>query len=204
MGCKRLHTDFFSSLEIVHSKKRPSTEKKRVYTDHLGNVRLSYSDTNKNGSISSDEIIEENNYYPFGLKHKGYNTAINGQSNPYKYNSTELEQSHGLDWYEMPLRSYDPTIARWNRIDPVTHHSLSTYNAFDNNPIYFADPSGGNSGHAVSGGQYHNGRLVMEDGTANFHGASPHDYAAAASSGLYDNNRPVSYTHLTLPTTSRV
>ena len=51
----------------------------------------------------------------------------------------------------MPLRSYDPTIARWNRIDPVTHHSLSTYNGFDNNPIYYADPSGGNSfrgGHA--------------------------------------------------------
>ncbi len=51
----------------------------------------------------------------------------------------------------MPLRSYDPTIARWNRIDPVTHFSLSTYNGFDNNPIYYADPSGGNSfrgGHA--------------------------------------------------------
>ena len=45
----------------------------------------------------------------------------------------------------MPLRSYDPALARWNRIDPVTHHSLSPYNSFDNNPVFYADPSGGNS-----------------------------------------------------------
>ncbi|WP_188618760.1 DUF6443 domain-containing protein, partial [Cloacibacterium rupense] len=44
------------------------------YVDHLGNVRLSYADSNKNGVIDpSTEIIEENNYYPFGLKHSGYN-----------------------------------------------------------------------------------------------------------------------------------
>ncbi len=42
----------------------------------------------------------------------------------------------------MPLRQYDPTIARWTSIDPVTHFSNSTYNAFDNNPIVIADPSG--------------------------------------------------------------
>ncbi|RZK61317.1 MAG: RHS repeat-associated core domain-containing protein, partial [Pedobacter sp.] len=43
------------------------------YADHLGNIRLSYTDTDKNGIATSNEIIEENNYYPFGLKHKGYN-----------------------------------------------------------------------------------------------------------------------------------
>ncbi|WP_317207637.1 hypothetical protein [Chryseobacterium sp. MEBOG07] len=36
------------------------------YTDHLGNVRISYA---KNGA--GTEIIEESNYYPFGLKYKG-------------------------------------------------------------------------------------------------------------------------------------
>ncbi|WP_317046163.1 RHS repeat domain-containing protein, partial [Aquimarina sediminis] len=116
-----------------------------VYTDHLGNVRLSYTDRDNSGTITQDEIVEENNYYPFGLQQKGYNTAITGRKHNYKYNNTELEEGLGLNWYEMPLRSYDPTIARWNRVDPVVHHSLSTYNAFDNNPIIFADPSGGNS-----------------------------------------------------------
>ncbi|WP_317125050.1 hypothetical protein [Chryseobacterium daecheongense] len=33
------------------------------YTDHLGNTRLSYL----NNGLGA-EIIEENNYYPFGLK----------------------------------------------------------------------------------------------------------------------------------------
>ncbi len=115
------------------------------YSDHLGNIRLSYSDKNADGNITQEEIIEESNYYPFGLKHKGYNGMINGRSHQYKYNNTELEEGLGLNWYEMPLRSYDPMTARWNRQDPVIHHGLSTYNAFDNNPVYYADPSGGNS-----------------------------------------------------------
>jgi len=39
------------------------------YTDHLGNVRLSYV----NDRLLGVQVIEENNYYPFGLKHQGYN-----------------------------------------------------------------------------------------------------------------------------------
>ncbi|MEW7291562.1 RHS repeat-associated core domain-containing protein [Aquimarina sp. 2304DJ70-9] len=115
------------------------------YADHLGNIRLSYSDKNNDGNITQEEIIEENNYYPFGLQQKRPNIPVNGRSHAYRYNNTELEEGLGLHWYEMPLRSFDPTIARWNRQDPVVHHGLSTYNAFDNNPIYYADPSGGNS-----------------------------------------------------------
>ncbi|MFL0079028.1 hypothetical protein [Tenacibaculum maritimum] len=47
------------------------------YKDHLGNVRLSYADQDKDGVITpSTEIIEESNYYPFGLEHKGYNNNI--------------------------------------------------------------------------------------------------------------------------------
>ncbi len=45
----------------------------------------------------------------------------------------------------MDLRQYDPAIARWTVMDPIIHHSMSPYNAFDNNPVYWADPSGGNS-----------------------------------------------------------
>jgi len=45
----------------------------------------------------------------------------------------------------MDVRSFDPAIARWVVQDPVIHYSLSPYNAFDNNPIYWADPSGADS-----------------------------------------------------------
>ncbi len=125
------------------------------YKDHLGNVRLSYTDANGNGTIdvTSDpmttEIVEENNYYPFGLKHKGYNSDVsplgNSVAQQWKYNGTELEESLGLNLYEMDLRQYDPAIARWTAVDPVTHHAMSTYTAFDNNPVFWSDPSGANS-----------------------------------------------------------
>ncbi|MEO0902230.1 MAG: hypothetical protein AAFY00_09475, partial [Bacteroidota bacterium] len=58
------------------------------YKDHLGNVRLSFIDNN-----GTTEIVEENNYYPFGLKHKGYNEAVsplgNSVANKWKYNDKE-------------------------------------------------------------------------------------------------------------------
>ncbi|WP_298900678.1 DUF6443 domain-containing protein [uncultured Psychroserpens sp.] len=120
------------------------------YKDHLGNIRLTYADSDGNGSINPNlEIIEENNYYPFGLKHKGYNDVVsansNSQASKFKYNGMELEESLGVDWYEMDMRQYDPAIARWTSIDPVTHYEYSTYSSFDNNPIFYADPSGADS-----------------------------------------------------------
>jgi RHS repeat-associated protein len=69
----------------------------------------------------------------------------NSVASKYKYNGTELEESLGLDLYEMPMRQYDPAIARWTAIDPVVHWSKSTYTAFDNNPIIYSDPSGADS-----------------------------------------------------------
>ena len=50
------------------------------------------------------------------------------------------------------MRDYDPAIARWTGIDPVTHYSQSTYNAFDGNPVFWADPSGADAygGHTNS------------------------------------------------------
>src|SRR5699024_12069080 len=46
---------------------------------------LSYSDFNGNGSIDpSTEIIQERNYYPFGLFHEGYNNVVNGRESNYE------------------------------------------------------------------------------------------------------------------------
>ncbi len=122
----------------------------------MGNVRLSYSDTNNDGAITpATEIIEESNYYPFGLKHKGYNTAYSGGNaiaQKFKYNGIELEENTGL--YEMDVRMYDPTIGRFNGIDPVTHFSQGTSVAFDNNPVFWADPSGADSERLMDWGSH--------------------------------------------------
>ncbi len=45
----------------------------------------------------------------------------------------------------MDVRMYDPTIGRFNGIDPVTHFSQGTSVAFDNNPVFWTDPSGADS-----------------------------------------------------------
>ena len=101
------------------------------------------------GNTSQTVIVEESNYYPFGLQHKGYNNVVSSNGNSvaqkFGYNGVEYEESLGLDLYEMDVRSYDPALGRFNGIDPVTHFSQGTSVAFDNNPIYFADPSGANS-----------------------------------------------------------
>ncbi|WP_111684210.1 DUF6443 domain-containing protein [Winogradskyella tangerina] len=127
------------------------------YVDHLGNIRLTYMDINQNNASNvSLDIIEENNYYPFGLKHKGYNGNVSSNSNAmaskFKYNGMELEESLGIDWYEMDVRQYDPALARWTALDPVLHYEYSPYHAFDNNPVFWADPSGADSGSHLDGG----------------------------------------------------
>jgi RHS repeat-associated protein len=135
------------------------------YLDHLGNVRLSYT---WDVATNALKIIEENGYYPYGLKHSGYNgslerhravandtkvelrgvpsggsgATVEASLNQYKFNGQEWQSELALNLYDMDMRDYDPAIARWTGLDPVTHFSQSPYNAFDGNPVFWADPSG--------------------------------------------------------------
>ncbi|WP_167409434.1 RHS repeat-associated core domain-containing protein, partial [Chryseobacterium lathyri] len=106
------------------------------YIDHLGNVRLSYFN---NGT--GLEVVEENNYYPFGLKHSSYNSLPGNYSYQYKYNGKELQES-GM--YDYGARFYMPDIGRWGVVDPLaeTSRRWSTYTYAYNNPIRFIDPDG--------------------------------------------------------------
>ncbi len=105
------------------------------YVDHLGNIRLSYQQDN-NGL----QVIDESNYYPFGLKHQEY-MAVQNNKYTYKYNGKELQET-GM--YDYGARFYMPDIGRWGVVDPLaekmTRHS--PYNYAFNNPIRFIDPDG--------------------------------------------------------------
>ncbi|WP_271768684.1 DUF6443 domain-containing protein [Aquimarina algiphila] len=116
------------------------------YKDHLGNIRLSYKDTDGNGSITTSEIIEENNYYPFGLTHKGYNNVITSTNPALKktYNGKEFQDELGLNWHDYGARNYDATIGRWMNLDQLAeiYHTDTPYAYVLNNPLSFIDPDG--------------------------------------------------------------
>ncbi|MGC1632324.1 MAG: hypothetical protein WA749_09470, partial [Gelidibacter sp.] len=79
------------------------------YKDHLGNVRLSYKDVSLTNTPNL-EIQEENNYYPFGLEHKGYNKGNVVSTNialKRKFGGKEYQDELNLGWYDITARNYD-------------------------------------------------------------------------------------------------
>ncbi|WP_420552089.1 DUF6443 domain-containing protein [Tenacibaculum aiptasiae] len=140
---------FFNHPEGYIKKDNTGFKYVYQYKDHLGNVRLSYTDSNNDGVITaSTEIVEESNYYPFGLKHKGYNGNVSSLGNSvaqkFKFNGKEFEQSLGVNLYEYGARMYDPSIALFTSIDPKAdvYSNQSPYIYAANNPIFYEEKNG--------------------------------------------------------------
>lgn len=144
------------------------------FTDHLGNVRLSYSDQNLDGAVTSSEIIEESHFYPFGLEQLGYNNVIaggNSMAQNYKFGGKELNYEFDLKWYDVSARNYDPALGRWMNIDPLAEQMRrhSPYNYGFDNPIYFMDydgmsPTSPMFGQWLSGGSSGGGIVDFAEG----------------------------------------
>ncbi len=101
------------------------------YTDHLGNVRVSFA-RNSAGVL---EIVDRNDYYPFGMNHLKTGDSFFGQSSfkKYKYQGQELQET---GFYSFKWRNYDPTIGRFLSLDPLSEKFPynSTY-AFQENKL---------------------------------------------------------------------
>ncbi|MCX2682148.1 hypothetical protein OOZ15_19535 [Galbibacter sp. EGI 63066] len=105
-------------------------------------------DADNNGNVTTDEVIEESNYYPFGLKHMGYGPSISSLGNDvaqrWKYNGKEFDESLDINTYDFGARHYMPDIVRTPTMGPhaESYFSVSPYSFFANNPISFVDPTG--------------------------------------------------------------
>jgi len=111
------------------------------YKDHLGNVRLSYA---KNPDTGSAEVLDRNDYYPFGMNSIGgfYSVYdVTGTPLNYKYNGKELQET---GFYDYGWRQYMPDLGRWFGMDQLseTYSSTSPYAYVGNNPAMMFDPDG--------------------------------------------------------------
>ncbi|WP_084050580.1 DUF6443 domain-containing protein [Aquimarina macrocephali] len=132
---------FFGQGEGFVFKEGNSFKYAYIYTDHLGNNRLAYTDLNNNSVIDTNEVISKTDYYPFGLIHPGEIQTPIASDYDFKFQGKELQKEGGLDHYDFGSRMYDPSLGRWFAVDPQGQFS-SPYLAMGNNPIMMVDPNG--------------------------------------------------------------
>lgn len=134
-----------SNIDLIHTAEGRALPSNGGYffqyqvSDHLGNVRSVFGDSNNDGILEASEIVQASDYYAFGREITSLNAATPQR---YKYNGKELQDD--LNEYDYGARFYDPVIARWTTPDPLAEkwRPWSSYNYTINNPIRFIDPDG--------------------------------------------------------------
>jgi RHS repeat-associated protein len=118
-------------------------------TDHLGNVRATVSDMliPRGGSVFDADLRTLTDYYPFGMQMPERTYEAGGiAGHRYGFNGKENDddvkgEGNSLDY---GARIYDPRVARWLSVDPLSHQYPST-SAFVfslNTPLQAFDPDG--------------------------------------------------------------
>ncbi len=120
--------------------------------NHLGNIlsvisdRLFSTQSTTSGKVAryTADLVSSSDYYPFGMQMPGrkvdsgkYRFGFNGQE---KEGDITGSETHNTAEYWM----YDTRLGRRWEVDPLSslYSFQSPYAAFNNNPIFYADPLG--------------------------------------------------------------
>jgi RHS repeat-associated protein len=93
----------------------------------------------------SSPVAQETHYDPWGLELTGIGYQYPQiKANKFLYNSKELIEDNGLQYYDYGARMYDAAIGRWGVVDPHASNyvSISPYVYVANNPLIYIDPDG--------------------------------------------------------------
>ena len=103
-------------------------------TDHIGSIRAIVN--------QSGQIIEQKDYYPFGMEHQ--NGMLASSTNRYRFSGKEKQEDFGISYSDFHARQYDSRGVIFTTIDPLAekrYHS-SPYDYCSNSPITRIDPDG--------------------------------------------------------------
>ena len=127
---------------------QPDIVELALRVDNNGGGLVWFDDVSIRKVNTGNEIVEENSYYPFGLKHGNnvLNLGNNGNAGAqkYKYNGKEYQDELGLNLYDYGARNYMADIGRWGNMDAKSENFsfISPYTYVANNPMMFIDPDG--------------------------------------------------------------
>ena len=126
---------------IVWNYSTGQKETLQYIKDHLGNVRV---------ILQNGRPAAFNEYEPFGRFEQEYsynkfqNVTLPEAKNKFLFNGKEEMLGRDIGMLDFGARIYDPTIARWNSLDPKANRDVyySPYAYCRNSPIVFIDPKG--------------------------------------------------------------
>jgi RHS repeat-associated protein len=143
----RVGTNNMDYIETPANLKCPQNGYAYVFLSNATENMFVYFDNFK-VNHTRGRIVEENHYYPFGLKIAAISssklgTVENGHlQNRFGYQGAFAEEDEYTGWNEFELRNYDPQRGRWTGVDPYDQFN-SGYLGMGNNPVNYTDPTGG-------------------------------------------------------------
>ncbi|MDO5665386.1 MAG: RHS repeat-associated core domain-containing protein [Bacteroidia bacterium] len=134
---------FLEDIGKENLKFLPHTNKESIQQDSPRRVEIYYFHPDHLGTATYLSDVNGNPYQfflnlPFGESMAEQRTGA--FENRYKFNAKELDEETGLYYYG--ARYYNPSISIFISVDPLAETTMQPYSAFNNNPIYYNDPTG--------------------------------------------------------------